>query len=352
MKDNAHSDWHLCLIDGGMTRRRALKLAGAGTLGAMIAGTGSARAQQRPHIYMVTYRGETEVERGFFDYLEAQGLEADFTRRDIDRDNDRLPDLVEEIRALQPDLVYTWGTSVTLGIAGRHDSDTPEQHIRDIPIVFALVSAPVQSGIIPERAAPDRNVTGAIHVVPPETQLRAMQAYRPFERLGVLYSRNEENSVVIVQDLEELADEMGFTLLAQPFVEDDRGRPTAEGVEDLVQGLKDQGADWLYYLPDTFLGTIYDRVSPAALQADLPTFGAAELAVREGGALVGLVSRYYSVGQLAASKAIAVLRDDADIAGIPAETLSRFSLIINMEVAKELELYPPLAMLNYAEVLT
>lgn len=336
----------------GISRRRALALAGAGACSALLARPGRPRAEGKPHIYMVTYRGETEVERGFFDYLEAQGFEAEFTRRDIDRDNARLPELVEEIQEMQPDLVYTWGTTVTLGIAGRHDSDTPEDHIRDIPVVFALVSAPVQSGIIAERAAPGRNVTGAIHVVPPETQLRAMQAYRDFDRLGVLYNRNEDNSVVIVEDLEKLAEEMGFTLLAQPFAEDDQGRPTAEGVEDLVAGLKEQGADWLYYLPDTFLGTIYDRVSPAALQAGLPTFGAAELAVREGGALVGLVSRYYSVGQLAAAKAIGVLRDDEDIAEIPAETLSRFSLIINMEVAKELELYPPLAMLNYAEVLT
>ncbi|MFC4352469.1 ABC transporter substrate-binding protein [Fodinicurvata halophila] len=354
MTRDAHTGRTDVQLRAGFSRRRLLALAGAGACSALVAGSGRPRAQsqERPHIYMVTYRGETEVERGFFDYLQAQGFEADFTRRDIDRDNSRLPELVEEIQEVQPDLVYTWGTTVTLGIAGRYEDDAPEDHIRDIPVVFALVSAPVQSGIIPERAKPGRNVTGAIHVVPPETQLRAMQAYRDFDRLGVLYNRNEDNSVVIVEDLEELADEMGFTLLAQPFAEDDQGRPTAEGVEDLVVGLKEQGADWLYYLPDTFLGTIYDRVSPAALDAGLPTFGAAELAVREGGALVGLVSRYYSVGQLAASKVIGVLRDGETPAEIPAETLSRFSLIINMEVAKELELYPPLAMLNYAEVLT
>ena len=72
-------------------------------------------------------------------------------------------------------------------------------------------------------------------------------------------------------------------------------------VVPVIADIKRAGAQWLYLLPDTFLGTIYDRVTPAALAQQLPTFGAAELAVRSGGALAGLVSRYYSVGQLAAA---------------------------------------------------
>ena len=115
--------------------------------------------------------------------------------------------------------------------------------------------------------------------------------------------------------------------------------------------IKAEGADWLYLLPDTFLGTIYDLVTPKALALGLPTFGAAELAIREGGALAGLVCRYYSVGQLTAAKAEQILVQGTDPAAIPIETLKRFSLIINIRVARALELYPPLAMLNYAEVL-
>jgi len=35
----------------------------------------------------------------------------------------------------------------------------------------------------------------------------------------------------------------------------------------------------------------------------------------------------------------------------PSRTLKRFALIINMSVAKKLGVFPPIAMLNYAEVL-
>ena len=33
------------------------------------------------------------------------------------------------------------------------------------------------------------------------------------------------------------------------------------------------------------------------------------------------------------------------------ETLKRFSLLVNMQVARSLRLYPPIDMLNYAEVI-
>lgn len=305
----------------------------------------------RPPIYRITFRGPTEVEAGLTDYLAAQDLDVEYIIRDVARDPRRLPELVEEIHASQPDLVYTWGTTVTLGIVGRWDEPPSPERISTIPVVFALVSAPVTAGIMPDLASSGRNVTGAIHVVPLEAQIRAMQSYRPFRRVGVLYTRSEPNSRSIVRELERLAPIMGFTVVARTFTENADGQPIADGAEDLVAGLAADGAEWLYYLPDTFLGTIYDRVTPAALANGLPTFGAAELAVRQGGALVGLVSRYYSVGQLAASKALMILRDGVPPAEIPASTLRRFALIINMESAHALGIYPPLAMLNYAELL-
>ena len=337
-----------------MRRRTFLGAAAAGVAGAAIPSfAAEPAASGKPfRIYRVTYRGRTEVEDGFDDYLAGNGIAVEFIERDADRGKAPMSGFVDEIRDLKPDLVYTWGTPVTLGIAGRHDAENKQDFITDIPIVFALVAAPVNAGLVADRERPGRNLTGAVHVVPTETQLRAMQSYRPIERLGVLYTATEQNSVSIVEELRGLQGTMGFALVERQFRDDGAGRPSPDGIEELIGEIAADGANWLYLLPDTFLGTQYDRVSPAALAARLPTFGAAELAIRQGGALVALISRYYSVGQLAASKAVKVLRNETPIGEIPIETLKRFSLIINMPVAKQLELYPPIDMLNYAEVLT
>ena len=335
-----------------MMKRRTLLTAGVAGVAAAASFGSPVWPQTKPFkIYRVTFRGRTAVEEGYDNYLAANGIPVEMINRDIGRDRSLLPGMVEEIRELKPDLVTTWGTTVTLGIAGRFDAEDPTPFIRDIPVVFALVSAPVKSRLVPSLAEPARNVTGAVHVVPTETQIRAMASYRPFKKLGVLYTPIEQNSVSIVNDLENLKETMGFELVTRKFTIDGEGRPSAEGVESLIAEIKAEGAEWLYLLPDTFLGTVYDRVVPAALSERLPTFGAAELAVRKGGALVALVSRYYSVGQLAASKAAQVLVDNRSPADIPIETLRRFSLIINIDVARELELYPPIEMLNYAEIL-
>lgn len=337
---------------GRPTRRRLLSLAGAGALfpRALAAGGPGTKAPHR--LYRVTYRGRTEVEQGFDDYLAANDVGVEVIERDAGRDISRLPAFVREIKQLRPDLIYTWGTPVTLGIAGTHDAGDPDRFVTDIPVVFALVAAPVASRIVAALDPPGRNVTGAVHVVPPQAQLRAMAAYRPFTKLGVLYTPTEQNSIAIVAEVRTLQQAMGFTLVERTFPIGADGAPRADGLERMVAEIRAAGATWLYLLPDTFLGTLYDRIAPAALAAALPTFGAAELAIRRGGALVGLISRYYSVGQLAASKATRILRRGEPAAAIPIETLKRFSLIINLPVAHALGLYPPIEMLNYAEVLT
>ncbi|WP_051356746.1 ABC transporter substrate-binding protein [Azorhizobium doebereinerae] len=335
-----------------MLDRRSLLSLGVGAGASLALPRGlSADTGKTYKILMLTFRGETDVERGFRDLLDTAGLKTEIISRDARRDIANLPSMIADLATLKPDLIYTWGTPLTLGVAGPFDSTDPK-FIRDIPVVFALVAAPVQARIAPSFAAPGRNVTGAVHVVPTDVQMKAMQSFMDFSTVGILYSTSEQNSDVIVREVKAFCDGMGAKVLARPFKNDASGRPTAEGVEDMVAQLRADKADWLYLLPDTFLGTIYDRVTPAALAAGLPTFGAAELAIREGGALVGLVSRYYSVGQLAGTKAVEILARGTPASKIPIETLKRFSLIINMRIAKSLGIYPPIAMLNYAELVT
>lgn len=341
-----------------MSRRRFLRhcLQGAGLplLGPLAAGAATVlHPEGRPfRVLMITFRGETEVDKGFRAYLADAGLRVDYTVRDARQDVSRLPAIVQEARALKPDLIYTWGTPATLAVAGPYDdADTAQRYIHDIPVVFALVAAPVQSHIVQRLEAPGRNVTGAVHVVPPDVQLRVMQSYRPFNKLGVLYNGAEPNSRAIVAQARAFCERQGAALVERTFRTGSQGQPVGDGVEDLVAQLHGAGAQWLYLLPDTFLGTLYDRVTPAALQLRLPSFGAAELAVRSGGALLGLISRYYSVGQLAGAKAVDILAGGKAPGSLPVETLKRFALLVNMRVAHSLRMYPPIDMLNYAEVI-
>ena len=215
-----------------------------------------AQLQSRPYrIYAITFRGMTDVEKGFQDYFAARKIPVQITFRDLNRDNTRMPGFLEEIRRTKPDLVYTWGTSVTLGVVGTYDQVDPQVNITDIPVVFTLVAAPVLAKIVRDLKNPGRNVTGVFHVAPTEAQIRAMASYRPFKSLGILYTPTEQNSVVVVEEVREVSKRLGFSVIAKPLKLDANKKVTAEGAPEMIRELKQQNAEWLYLPPDSYLGT-------------------------------------------------------------------------------------------------
>lgn len=342
-----------------LTRRQWLTaaLTGAAAPAALaaapIAKPEPARTAQRPfRIYAITFRGMTDVERGFEEYFASRKIPVQITYRDLNRDDKRMPGFLEEIRALHPDLVYTWGTSVTLGAVGPYDGIVKGQHITDIPVVFTLVAAPMQARIVSDLRSSGRNITGVTHVVPTDAQIRAISSYRPFQTLGVLYTPTEKNSVVVLEEIRRLGRDRGFHTVERTFRLDTGRKPTSDGAADLVRELKDAGAQWLYLPPDSFLGTLAEGVIiPAAMEVGLPTFASTEQ-LMQAGALSGLVSRYYNVGQFTAHKAEQILVGRQSPSSIPVETLKRFSYQIRMAAAHRLKLPPPLPMFNYAELIT
>jgi putative tryptophan/tyrosine transport system substrate-binding protein len=347
-----------------LSRRRLLSaLAASGAVGALLPATGWAQTSSgaaraapamtaRPlRIYAVTFRGMTDVEKGFEDHFTSRKIPVQIIYRDLRRDPKRMQGFIDEIRATKPDLIYTWGTTVTLGIVGPYDTPTPEKFISDIPVVFTLVAAPSLAKIVAEDGTARKNLTGVVHVAPVPAQIQAITAYRPFKTLGVLYTPTEENSVVVINELRKLAKEKGFELVERTFKLDANKKPMADGAADLVRELKEAKAQWLYLPPDSYLGTLaQDTIIPAAMLAGLPTFASTEQ-LMQAGALSGLISRYHSVGQFTGFKVEEILVAKKAPAAVPIETLKRFSYQIRISAAERLKLMPPLPMFNYAEII-
>jgi putative ABC transport system substrate-binding protein len=333
-----------------LVRRLLLALAALAVLAPLAA---EAQVRAKPlRIYAITFRGMTDVEKGFQDYFAARKIPVEITFRDLNRDASRMPGFIEEIKRTRPDLIYTWGTSVTLGVVGAHDAVDPAKHVTDIPVVFTLVASPVAAKIVTDLKVPGRNVTGVFHVASTEAQMRAMASYRPFKSIGVLYTPTEQNSVVIIEELRAVGKKLGFTVNAKPLNLDAAKKVTIEGAPQMIRDLKAMKAEWLYLPPDSYLGTQAKQVViPAAMEAGLPTFASTEQ-LMETGALSGLVSRYHSIGQFTAYKVEQILLNRIPASRVPVETLTRFSLQVNLQTAEALKLPPPLPMFNYAEFLT
>jgi putative tryptophan/tyrosine transport system substrate-binding protein len=314
---------------------------------------GVAWAQSTPaKIVMVLPREEQNIETGFRDYLSRRNVAVTIDVIRFSGKSEDGPALVQQIRQAAPDLIYTWGTTTTLAVAGTFDAESPQNFVRDIPVVFTEVTDPLGSHLLQQLDPPGRNLTGVSHVAPLQVQLNAMKAYRPFHRVGYITNPKESNTALVLKSMEGLADQMGFEIVNEVVPLDEQGRPDAQALPAMIQRLAQKKVDFLYIGPSTFLAfTHRDLVTQSALDARLPTFCATESIVRKAKCMFGLFSNGSNIGRFAAYKAAQILVDKVPVAKVRAETLQRFSLLINMPVVMDLALYPPLGLLNVAEVI-
>lgn len=330
-----------------LSARRAM-LRGAVGLAAMGTPTILRAASDRPRIYMMLYRGWEDACDGFRDYLRTRGIDADLVIRSADQSVARIPDMVAEANAMRPDLVYIWGTSTASAALGRWDEPPSDKRL-SIPAVFNIVIDPVGNNIVPSLERPNRKATGTLYVAPIDVQLRTIASYKPFRRLGITYNPLERNSVLTVQHLRDAMPQFQAELIALPVALTAAGVPDPASIPDRVRSLAERGCDWMYVAPDTFLLVHRTVLMDTALAAGLPSFTSTEPYIRGASGLFGLVCRYYGVGQFTAHKAEQILREKRQPGSIPIEALDRFSLLVNMTVARKLNLYPPMAMLRTLE---
>ena len=302
-------------------------------------------------IAMVVPHEDQSTERGFKSALEKSGMNIRYVsvRNHAGISAEALR---AQVLATQPDLIYSWGTPTTLALAGKVDEPYTTNSLTHIPIVFTEVTDPVAAGLLRSLNGPSRNLTGVSHVPPLPVQMNAMLAYRPFKRIGYLHNPAEPNSAIILKNLREIAPSYGFDVIEAQLPVDAIKGPNPADIAPKVAELVLQKADLLYVGPITFLAfTQRDAVTQAAMHHKLPTFCTTESIVRKSGCLFGLFSNDANVGRFAASMAQEILSGQKKAQQIPASTLQRFSLLVNMQTAHALELYPPMLLLNVAEVI-
>src|SRR5262249_35411255 len=147
-----------------------------GIVAAMLAAalaTGAVAQSKTYTVMLILFRGQTPAEQGFMDQLK-QRVPVEFIIRNVDGDRSKMKDFVDEAKRTRPDLIYTFGTTVTLDTVGGLGQFDASRHIGDIPVVFNIVADPVGARLATGFTTTGRNLTGVSHLVPMADQLRAM----------------------------------------------------------------------------------------------------------------------------------------------------------------------------------
>lgn len=301
---------------------------------------------------IVTWSGRCEEAcAGLQAYFKDKGIDAAFLLRDAEGSKEALSGFLAEARSQRLDLIVTHGTNATLGMAGPLSERGKPGFVPEIPKVFMLVADPVGAGLVRSLDVPGRpDLTGTYNRVPERVNIETLRAYRPqFRRLGLLYHANEQNSVMKRDELAALSGSMGFELLAKELPLGPNGRPKANEIAAQMAALKGAGADFVYLGSSTFLRENSKLLAEAAEREGLPVLSPYESLARDGHALLSVAARYADVGRLAGQQAEKILRQGATAGSLPVLRMTKFAVVINMQVAKKLNLMPPLNLLQIAE---
>ncbi len=316
-----------------------------------LASSNVASAEERKTIFMTVWRGCEEACQGFHAYVEANKLPIDIVLRNVDRDRAKLPVYLEEAKQLNPDLVVTWGTSVSKAMIGSIDEFGMATKLGDIPALFMIVADPVGAGIIVDAQQSGRTtVTGIRNRIEEEVQIRAMREYFPVSRIGVIYSAAELNSALNTEKLQTLEDKMQFKTIVETYELGDDDKPLPNQFDEKMQSLAEKGVDVVYVGSSSYNLSHRDAFTQAALKHNLPVASAYDSMVTESDALISVSNKYYRVGQLAANQAEKVLFEGVEPGQLPIAELQSYSITINMDVARQMSLYPPIQLLRFAEL--
>jgi putative ABC transport system substrate-binding protein len=301
-------------------------------------------------VLVATWRGCEEACQGFQDYLTEKDLDVEFILRDAAQNTEALPGILSEARESDVDLLITWGTSVTRGIAGTLEQLNDAAFNHDIPQVFMIVADPVGAGVIDNLDDTGRpNITGTFNRMPEEVTIETIRAYDPtFKHLGMLYNTNEQNSVLKLDEMTALAETMGFdfTSVELPLAAD--GELVADDIAPKVAELKAAGVDFIYVGSSSFLRDNGAALASAAIDNELPVLSPYEQLVLDEEALISVAARYYDVGRLAGIQAERILGGE-NPGDLPVLRMTDFAVVINLNVAEKLNKFPSMDLLQVAE---
>jgi putative tryptophan/tyrosine transport system substrate-binding protein len=247
--------------------------------------------------------------------------------------NERAAEIAAEFVRLKVDVIVTQGTPSVLAA---------KQATSVIPIVFAAVGDPVDSGLVASLSRPGGNVTG-LSTQQTDTATKRIELFREMvpglHRLAIMGNVGNPAVELELREVQSTARALGLEAAAFEL-------RRAEDIAPVFDALKGR-ADALYVCGDPLVFTNRIRINTLAQGARLPTIYLLAEYVEAG----GLMSYGPSVPDLyrrTADYVDKILRG-AKPADIPVEQPTKFDLVINLTTAKALSLGVPPTLLARAD---
>jgi putative ABC transport system substrate-binding protein len=264
-------------------------------------------------------------------YVEGQNITIE--ARWADGRSERRPQLAAELVRLPVDVVCTAGTPAS--VAAKRATST-------IPIVFANVAFPDQTGLVASYPRPGGNITGVAFIGPEYgKRLELLREARPgLSRVALIYNPDNPASVLALQETQRWATDMKVRLEPHKF----RGPQDFENVFGAIAGKR---PDALMTTADPLIASSRARIVDFAAKNRLLSMYPGREFVEAGGLMFygGSIPEMY---RRAAVYVDRILKGSKP-ADLPVEQPIKFDMVINLKAAKALGLTIPQSLLLRAD---
>jgi putative tryptophan/tyrosine transport system substrate-binding protein len=321
-----------------MRRRDLIK----GTVGLAAAWPLVVRAQQPPKLPTIGFLG-TSIPSGWSQWIAAftqrlhelgwiEGRTVAIEYRWGEGRSDRYAEIAAEFVQLKVDVVVTSGAAVSAA----------KQATSVIPIVFAVASDPVGSGLVASLSRPGGNVTGLSMELTDLAGKRIeilRQVVPDLHRVAIMGNVGYNAAALEMSEAKATANTLGLEVESLEVRRSDDIAPAFGALTGHAQGL--------YVCTDPLVDANLARINALALAARLPSVSGYREFVKAGG-LMSYGAYFPDLFRRTAEVVDKILRG-AKPANIPVEQPTKFELIINLTTAKALELTIPVSLMSLAD---
>jgi len=254
--------------------------------------------------------------------------------RDLKGDRKAAEEAARSLERGKVNLIYVVSTSPATVV---------KRATAEVPIVFAVGSDPVVSGLVESFAKPGGRLTG-VHFLSADLTGKRLEILKQIlpalHKVVTFYDPSNESALKSANAAREAGRRLKVEIVERHVA----------SVEDLrlgVAALKAPDAEAYFYTNDAMVVSQAQSIIDGARAKKLPTMFN-ESGLVEQGALVSYGVSYHEIGRLSAKYVQRVLAGTSP-RNLPVESLSRLELAINLKTARELGLEIPQSVLFRAD---
>ena len=157
----------------------------------VIVTTGLSKLEGLPVVAIANYGPHASLKELIGGVKEQLQNEVKFKEADVNFEQTLIIQMLYKLKANKPKVMVTMGTPIT---------QAAKNLIKDIPIVFAAVTDPVDAGLITERNKPHTNLTGVSDSQDLKIFMAFVKTLMPdAQSIGLLYATSETNDTTLVK---------------------------------------------------------------------------------------------------------------------------------------------------------